>query len=153
MWKSGLKTKQFLSASEEDTWNIAKDLIDTLPRNGCLLLEGDLGAGKTQFSKGLIHALTGTPLAEIRSPTFTYLRSYTGRNARVHHFDLYRVSDPTMLEELGILEEIEDEKAYRVIEWPDRAAELLPAEHTLCRITCLDNSSTRTITITRSVRS
>jgi tRNA threonylcarbamoyl adenosine modification protein YjeE len=93
-----------------------------------LLLEGDLGAGKTTFARGFVRALPGGDKAQVQSPTFALARSYP-TTPPVHHLDLYRLEElatPLLaLEELGLLEMLEDPAAVSLVEWPRDLA--LPA--------------------------
>ena len=88
-----------------------------------IALHGDLGAGKTTFSRGLISALFGTP-TEVPSPTYNLVQLYETPDFDLWHFDLYRLESPEDLIELG-WEETQDGVA--LIEWPDRAGAHLPA--------------------------
>ena len=94
------------------------------PGASCLL-EGDLGAGKSEFARAVIQALAGEPIT-VPSPTFTLLQSYALPALEVGHADLYRLADPGEIAELG-LEECWQHGAL-LVEWPDRAAWLWPAE-------------------------
>ena len=84
-----------------------------------LALSGDLGAGKTTLARGLIRAMAGDPDLDVPSPTFTLVQSYETR-VPLHHFDLYRLSSPAELDELGLDEMLATGAA--LIEWPERAA-------------------------------
>ena len=88
-----------------------------------LLLSGDLGAGKTTLVRGLARGL-GVAFG-VKSPTFAILLSYPGR-LRLHHVDLYRVGDPSDLEELG-LDDLFAADAVTVVEWGERLGDLAPA--------------------------
>ncbi|HEX5033124.1 MAG TPA: tRNA (adenosine(37)-N6)-threonylcarbamoyltransferase complex ATPase subunit type 1 TsaE, partial [bacterium] len=81
------------SPSERVTQELAARFAERLRDGGHVALEGDLGAGKTCFAKGVIAALTGVPPDEIPSPTFTLVEEYPGR-LKVYHVDLYRMNHP-----------------------------------------------------------
>ncbi len=85
-----------------------------------ILLSGELGAGKTTLTKGIVSGLGAAREDEVTSPTFTLVHKYEGR-ARVYHVDLYRVGDFHDLETLG-LEDVFSENAVVIVEWPDRLA-------------------------------
>ena len=97
-----------------------------------ILLEGDLGAGKTTFARGFIRALAADPALEVPSPTFALLQSYETPRATVHHFDLYRLGGPNDLREIGFEEA--QATGLVLVEWPDRAGDLLPPERLTIRL-------------------
>lgn len=86
-------------------------------------LEGDLGAGKTTLARGFLRELgvTGT----VRSPTYTLMEPYETAQARVLHMDLYRLTDPLELENLG-LNDFPPAQTLWLVEWPDKGGALLP---------------------------
>lgn len=92
-------------------------------RCGVIYLSGDLGAGKTTLARGLLRALgvTGT----IRSPTYTLMEIYDTPERVVLHMDLYRLQSPLELHQLGLMD-YPPERTLWLVEWPERAAELLP---------------------------
>lgn len=104
---------KILSRSEKDTFAIAKRVADRLKGGETILLNGDLGAGKTTFTKGLALALGVTET--VTSPTFTYVKEYQGR-LPLYHFDMYRVADADEVYELG-LEEYFYKGGVVVVEW------------------------------------
>ena len=105
---------KYLSKSAENTKNIAKDLGKTLTGGEVILLNGDLGAGKTTFTKGLVAGLGGKKT--VVSPTFTIKHAYDDTRLPVYHFDMYRISSEDELYELG-LEDYLYENGVCVIEW------------------------------------
>lgn len=110
-------------------------LAPTLPRTGIVFLEGDLGAGKTTLARGILRGLGFT--GHVKSPTYTLVEPYGFSGIRVYHFDFYRIKDPRELEFIG-LEEILDEEALKLIEWPERAEGQLPAADVVIRTRCKD---------------
>lgn len=86
-------------------------------------LSGTLGAGKTQWTRFLVHSLSGTN-AEVSSPTFVLVKEYE-TTPKIYHLDVYRVADEEELLELGI-EEFFDAPALTIVEWADRFLPLMP---------------------------
>ena len=114
--------KRFL-IDEAATVALAEEIFAALPRDlagWTVLLTGELGAGKSTFARALIKA-AGHQEA-VPSPTYTLVEPYKLAAGKIYHMDLYRVSDPDELRYLG-WNELDD--GIRLVEWPDRAPELL----------------------------
>ena len=111
-----------LSTSETQTYAIAKDLAAGLKAPAHILLYGDLGAGKTLFSKGLADGFGVPDVSEVSSPTFTLINQYAGGRLKVYHIDLYRIDPGTSgaLDGLGLEEIFDDPNAAVIVEWADR---------------------------------
>lgn len=88
-----------------------------------ILLEGSLGTGKTHFARALIQSILVTP-EDVPSPTFTLIQEYDTRRGPVWHADLYRVSAPSGLDELGLIDAFDN--AICLVEWPDRLGPMAP---------------------------
>lgn len=112
-------------ADESATRELGARLAVVLRSGDVLALEGDLGAGKTTLARGLIQALLGAE-EPVPSPTFTLVQAYHVQETglTLWHFDLYRLSHPDELVELGWEDALADGVA--LVEWPERAGEALP---------------------------
>jgi tRNA threonylcarbamoyl adenosine modification protein YjeE len=108
---------------EAATKRLGEDLALVVQAGDCLALHGDLGAGKSTLSRALLRAIADDPELEVPSPTFTLVQSYDLR-LPVAHFDLYRLSDPSELDELGFDEAIAT--GICLVEWPHKAGGALP---------------------------
>lgn len=109
-----------------DTAALAEEVAPRLTPGGLLLLEGELGAGKTTFTQALarVYGITRT----VTSPTFTLANEYRlPDGGRFVHFDLYRLASPEGLYDLGLEDALEHD-ARMVVEWPERAARVLDRE-------------------------
>jgi tRNA threonylcarbamoyladenosine biosynthesis protein TsaE len=114
----------YQSNSVAETEKIAEKLAASLIGGECIALEGDLGAGKTQFVRGLTRGLGGNSGA-VSSPTFVLLNIYPGGRLTVYHLDAYRVGGADDFDAIGFTELLEQNQVV-VVEWPSRVARLLP---------------------------
>ena len=110
--------ENYLSNSTEETLKIAADFAVTLKGGDIVLLDGDLGAGKTVFSKGVVSKLSNGEINAV-SPTFVIVNVYD-TTPTVYHFDLYRISDISELDAIGA-EEYFYSDGISLVEWPSRA--------------------------------
>jgi tRNA threonylcarbamoyladenosine biosynthesis protein TsaE len=118
-----IPTGQFTTHSAEETFELAYQIGEGINESTVFLLQGDLGAGKTVFAKGIASGLDIDP-AEVNSPTFTIVNQHDGR-MRMYHLDLYRIEGGAdELRELGLEEMLNEANAVVVIEWPERLGEL-----------------------------
>lgn len=109
-----------------------------------ILLYGDLGMGKTVFSRAFVQSLT-SPDEDVPSPTFTLVQLYDTDKGTIWHFDLYRLKQPDEVYELGFEEALSD--GISLIEWPERAERLYPRNRLEIRITAGDSPDERRIAL------
>jgi tRNA threonylcarbamoyladenosine biosynthesis protein TsaE len=105
-------------ADEAATLAFGGRLAAALRGDELIFLEGDLGMGKTTLVRGLLRGLGYS--GSVKSPTYTLIEPYEFDGWRIYHLDLYRIADPAELEFIG-LDELMEERAIVLVEWPDRA--------------------------------
>lgn len=117
--------KKYISNSETETEAIGVEVARSLPRGSVVLLDGDLGAGKTVFSRGFARALgIDEPVS---SPTYTIVQEYElPEKGRLYHLDLYRISGVDAALAFGVDEFLNDPSSYALVEWPERITGILP---------------------------
>lgn len=113
------------SLSEKDTFDLGKKLGADAKPGQIVCIDGDLGVGKTVFTKGFAEGL-GVK-ADVVSPTFTIIQEYTDGNIPMYHFDVYRIGHPDEMYDIGY-EEYFYGDGVCLIEWSSRIEELLPEE-------------------------
>ena len=113
-----MPSREVLTHSAEETILRGREIGASVKPPVLILLSGDLGAGKTTLTKGIVSGLGAAPEEEVTSPTFTLVHRYD-HGARVYHVDLYRVTDFHDLETLG-LEDMFSENAVVIVEWPEK---------------------------------
>ena len=114
---------RFISHSVKETQKIGSRLAAQLKPGDVLVMLGDMGAGKSEFTRGLARGLGVT--GYVTSPTFTILQVHEDGRMPLYHFDWYRLSDVEELYELSMDEYLYGE-GVSVIEWPSRAEEAIP---------------------------
>jgi len=136
----------FETHSDEETREVGRRLAVLLPHHAVVVLTGDLGAGKTTLSQGIVEGRKAARAEDVSSPTFTLIHEY-GEPVGVYHIDLYRLTTAEDARRLG-LEDIFDQDALVLLEWGDRFPELLPPE-TICIHLSTEDTETRRIVVKR----
>ncbi len=123
--------QQFDSYSSEETYAVGEQLAGAAQPGEIYALSGDLGVGKTVFTKGFA---AGLGIREpVNSPTFAILQIYESGRLPLYHFDVYRIEEPEEMEEVG-LDEYLFGKGVCLIEWPEQIADFLPESTRVVRI-------------------
>lgn len=146
-----METDCYHSHSEDETHSFGRQFAETLAKGDIIALYGDLGAGKTEFVKGICDYFQVEDI--VSSPTFTIMNQYFGTDGdgeeiTIYHVDLYRIDSAKELEEIGFDDCMFSENAIKLVEWSEKAGEMLPKIHWTVDITfASDNDNERTITI------
>lgn len=115
----------FISHSEKETEEFASRLARHVPPGTVIALHGDLGAGKTVFTRGFARGLGITE--PVSSPTYTIIQEYRMTDGGwLFHLDLYRIDNYQAALAFGVEEYLDDSGAYILAEWPERIAEIMP---------------------------
>lgn len=138
----GIRT--FETHSDEETRDLGRQLANWLPHRAVVALTGDLGAGKTTLSQGIVEGRKAARSEDVSSPTFTLIHEY-GQPVSVYHIDLYRLETTEQARRLG-LEDIFDQDALVLLEWGDRFPELLPRDTIFIHVSSNDDDS-RTVVV------
>jgi len=114
------KSTEFIANSPDDTFEIGEQIGKKLAAGDVVLLTGGLGAGKTLFTKGILHAL-GYDIDEVTSPSFALVNLYKTPEFDVYHIDLWRLQDSADAAfAVGLDDILDNERAVVVIEWAER---------------------------------
>ena len=114
-----------VSQSPQETEKIAGEITGRVKNGGIICLFGDLGSGKTVFTRGIAEKLKINKFS-IKSPTYTYIRNYTYKKAKLYHIDLYRLEEIDELLWQEIRELMENQKNILIIEWADKLGDKIP---------------------------
>jgi tRNA threonylcarbamoyladenosine biosynthesis protein TsaE len=123
-------TKLIVTSNENETMAAGRELAKEIlgiqsNRSIIIFLEGELGAGKTTFTKGILKGFDYQEL--VKSPTYNLVEIHETKNHKVFHFDLYRISEPIELEEIGIDEYLKELGSVSIFEWPKNGEAVLPS--------------------------
>ena len=114
-----------ISNSELETKQLAKNIASKLNKNSVIVLQGDLGVGKTKFTEGILEYFNLSD--EISSPTFTIVNEYNAKDINIYHFDVYRLADIDEFYAIGGEEYFE--KGICIIEWGEIIQDALPKDY------------------------
>ena len=129
--------------SEADMIAFGRNFAANLSAPAVIELIGDVGTGKTTFTRGLAEGLGITE--PISSPSFTISRFYEGKKYTLTHYDFYRLDDPGLMAD-DLAESISEPNNITVVEWGESIADILPAEHYRITIEYIDEN-TREVTV------
>ena len=136
-----------LLADDAATAALGAELASTLRPGDLVILEGDLGAGKTALARAIVRNLAEEPSLDVPSPTFALVQPYETPRGPVLHADLYRLGDPREVDELGLLDNAD---AIVLVEWAERAPEIVAAATVTVALAVPPGGVGRLAAITRS---
>ncbi len=130
---------EFTSHSPEETETMAAEWASSLQLGSVVLLIGDLGAGKTCFSRGFLRGRGGNA-DDVSSPSFALVNEYPTPRGPVFHWDLYRLEPGIDWSVLDLEDHLSNASAITLIEWPEKHPDLNPESHTSVRIEAIDET-------------
>lgn len=119
-----MKERKIKISNIQDMRSFAYDIAKNTKAGDIISLTGDLGAGKTIFTKYFAEGLG--VIDQVTSPTFNIFKTYKGKNFIIYHFDVYRIKDISELTDIGFYEYINDDRSVKIIEWADLIKEEVP---------------------------
>lgn len=145
-----MDTETYSSYSEEETFEIGANFSSRLQAGDVIAFYGELGAGKTEFIKGICQGMNVEEI--VSSPTYTIINQYAGEDRRrravdIYHIDLYRIENAGELIEVGLSEFLADGNSIKLIEWAENAEAILPAERYDIYFVALDDENSRRIEV------
>ena len=143
-----MTTRDYQTRSAEETIALGRTLAPELKGLRLVLLQGDLGTGKTTMVKGIAEGLSAADQQDVTSPTFTLIHEYRGPDINVFHIDLYRVEKRRELDTLGIDELLTEEHNLLLVEWGEKFAQIVSAADGTIAITRVSDQE-RKIKFTR----
>ena len=140
------------SEGEDQTIAMGEQFATRLHRGDVVVLKGELGAGKTEFVKGICRFLAVDDL--VTSPTFSIINQYAGTTPegealKIYHVDLYRIESPDELAEVGFDDMVFAHDAVKLVEWPEKAGDHLPESYWSVSLEQQDEDDVRSIVIDR----
>lgn len=135
-----------LLPDDDATAALGAELALTLQPGDLVILQGDLGVGKTALARAIIRALSNDPKLDVPSPTFALVQPYDTDKGPVLHADLYRLGDPREVDELGLLD---NPHAIVLVEWAERSPEIIEAATLTIALSIPPGGEGRLVTITR----
>ena len=121
-----MRERRLKTRSERGTIALGETVLELIcPPHGCIVLRGNLGAGKTTLVKGIAEAMGAAKAEDVTSPTFTLVHEYEGKRLKLYHLDLYRLESESELAALGIEEMEAETNALVIVEWGEKFPSLV----------------------------